>query len=168
MESGDPVHEADPRSRACSRGALNSYGFPASKWFRPRENLRDVEDDMDVERVKGVTPLEDRGSDGWFWQITLTSPPSRVWRRYFQEAEATADGGGGHRLSIIGNKITFVCRDGSELEKLIGDIDGWILEVGKRMRQESEEADRRKAELTAGVLDREHRKIELHGKYKDL
>ena len=123
---------------------------------------------MEVERVKGVTPLEDRGSDGWLWQIMLTSTPSRVWGRYFQEAEATADGGGGHRLTINGNKITFVCRDGGELEKLIGNIDGWMLEASKRMRHEAEEADRRKAELTAGLLGREQRKIELHEKYKDL
>jgi hypothetical protein len=121
---------------------------------------------MDVERMKGVTPLEDRGSDGWLWQIMLTSVPSRVWGRYFQEAEATA--GGAHRLTINGNKITFVCRDGGDLEKLIGNIDGWILEVSERMRHESEEVDRRKAALTAGLRDREHRKIELHEKYKNL
>jgi hypothetical protein len=36
------------------------------------------------------------------------------------------------------------------------------------MRHESEEVDRRKAELTAGLRDREHRKIELHEKYKNL
>lgn len=123
---------------------------------------------MDVERVKGVTPLEDRGSDGWLWQIMLTSAPSRVWGRYFQEAEATAGGAGGYRLTINGNKITFVCRDGGDLEKLIANIDGWMLDVSKRMRHESEEVDRRKAELTAGLRDREHRKIELHEKYKNL
>ena len=123
---------------------------------------------MDVERVRGVTPLEDRGSDGWLWQIMLTSPPSRVWSRYFQEAEASADGVDRYRLTIIGNKVTFVCRDGAELEKLIGDIDGWILGASTRRRHDSDEVDRRKAELTAGLRDREHRKIELHEKYKNL
>jgi hypothetical protein len=130
--------------------------------------LRNVEDDMDVERVKGVIPLENRGSDGWLWQIMLTSPPGRVWGRYFQEAEATAEGGGAHRLTIIGNKITFVCPDGGELEKLIGNIDSWMLDVSKRMQHDTEATDRRKAEHTADLRNREDRKIELHEKYKDL
>ena len=123
---------------------------------------------MDVGRVKGVTPIEDRGPEGWLWQIMLTSPPSRTWSRYFQEAEATADGGGAYRLTIIGNKITFVCRDGGPLEKLISEIDGWMLEASKRMRDESDAADRHKAEHSASLVDREHRKTELHEKYKDL
>ena len=96
----------------------------------------------------------------------LTSPPSRTWSRYFQEAEATADGGGAYRLAIIGNKITFVCRDSSPLEKLISEIDGWMLEASKRMRDESDAADRHKAEHSASLVDREHRKTELHEKYQ--
>jgi hypothetical protein len=84
------------------------------------------------------------------------------------QAFPDADRTGAYRLTINGNKITFVRRDGADPEKLIGNIDLWMLDVSKRMRHKSEEVDRRKAELTAGLRDREHCEIELHEKYKNL